>query len=798
MESILLGGLALAGLNSTKEQKPDKNNIKKNKLDDKYHTNISDKMNKLEKTQASNLSKSIVQNKPEYFSQFDQLRFDNISEPVAVTDSHLTITGVNQNLQRSLDLGNGYSGVEDGLNYGVVTKENFTHNNMTPNTSKRDYTSDSDRSSRKLEAFTGVSDFWVPKQEKYHLFEPMKNLTYVNGMPVMTDYLDDRYLASSKNNNGNLPFENNVKVRPGLDGEVRQGLGTVYRVMPRDVDALRGENNQKITYENKPLETIKKGEFRGPDFNLTKYKLPDFREQKFDDLVKVRAMNEGPKQTGTFTDIITQRGDNDINYSGPAYNNNMGEGPSKNKTKFEPSKRMENYNDPTHGIVAVNSQLGYQSKNSFVNRENQRTSTNVDQPGPINKGEGGSYVIDPNYVPLTTLRELLIHGDTNIGVAGAQQTGNYVFSNDFVLPTTIRETTSHNFVLGAKGENNTGITQFEDEARKTVKQTTLSYRGGFANPTEKTGIMVNDDIARTTIRQTTSVNTPGANPAPAVSLGVVKDYQNDIAKTTTKQTTLSYRGGFANPTEKSNIVMLSDKAKTTIRQTTSVQTPGANPVSNVSQSYSKDYKDIAKTTIRQTTENNTYESGLHGVDNHAGYSRDPKEKAKPTIKQTTLYATPGMNIGFVDADGGYTRDENDKARTTIKETTHLTDYTGGLAGDVNQPMSHLATDNMTIDERRQITTYNRSSNGGKNVGGPQLNKNTVKHNLKKTSVYYVSAPGRGFDQSVTPGRTQPYKDDILENNKPQLSYGDYRTNNVFINTLKDNPLVNDIYHQKNV
>lgn len=798
MESILLGGLALAGLNSTKEQKPDKNNIKKNKLDDKYHTNVSDKMNRIEKNQASNLTRSIVQNKPEYFSQFDQLRFDNISEPVPVTDSHLTVTGINQNLQRSLDLVNGYSGVEDGLNYGVVTKENFTHNNMTPNTSKRDYTIDSDRSSRKLEAFTGVSDFWVPKQEKYHLFEPMKNLTYVNGMPVMTDYLDDRYLASSKNNMGNLPFENNMKVRPGLDGEVRQGLGTVYRVMPRSVDALRGENNPKVSYESKPLETIKKGEFRGPDFNLTKYKLPDFREQNFDDLVKGRAMNEGPKQTGKYTDMVTQRGDNDINYSGPAYNNNMGEGPSKNKTKFEPSKRMENYNDPTHGIVAVNSQLGYQSKNSFVNRENQRTTTNIEQPGPVNRGEGGSYVIDPNYVPLTTLRELMIHGETNIGVAGAQQTGNYVFSNDFVLPTTIRETTSHNFILGAKGENATGIAQYEDEARKTVKETTLSYRGGFANPTEKTGIMVNDDVARTTIRQTTSVNTPGANPAPAVSLGVVKDYKNDVAKTTTKETTLSYRGGFANPTERSNIVMLSDKAKTTIRQTTSVQTPGANPVGNVPQSYAKDYTDIAKTTIRQTTENNTYESGLHGVDNHAGYARDQKEKAKPTIKQTTLYSTPGMNVGFVDADGGYTRDENDKARTTIKETTHLTDYTGGLAGDVNQPMSHLAADNMTIDERRQVTTYNRSSNGGKNVGGPQINKNTVKTNLKKTSVYYVSNPGRGFDQSVTPSRTQPYKDNLLENNKPQLSYGDYRTNDVFINTLKDNPLVNDIYHQKNV
>jgi hypothetical protein len=36
------------------------------------------------------------------------------------------------------------------------------------------------------------------------------------------------------------------------------------------------------------------------------------------------------------------------------------------------------------------------------------------------------------------------------------------------------------------------------------------------------------------------------------------------------------------------------------------------------------------------------------------------------------------------------------------------------------------------------------------------------------------------------------------NKKPQLSYGNYYTNNVFINTLNQNPYVNDLQHQKNV
>lgn len=834
MESILLGGLALVGLNSSKEQKPTKNNIKKNKLDDKYYSNISDKITKIERDQANNLKKSIVEKKPQFFSQFDELRFDTVNEPVAASDSHITITGVNKTLQRGLDLVNGYSGIQDDLNYGIVSKENFTHNNMAPHTRRRDYSTDNDRSSRKLESFSGVSDYYVPKQEKYNLFEPMKNLTYVNGMPVFTDYLDDRYLASSKNNNGNLPFENNILVRPGLDGEIREGLGTVYRVTPRTTDALRADNNPKITYKNKPLETIKKGEIRGPDFNLTKVKVPDFRVQNFGDLVPVRAMNEKPKQTGEFTNVISQRGEYEREFSsGPSFNPNKGEGPSKNKTTFEQSKKTEGFNDPTHAVYAVNVKPVLQNKDSWSNRETQRTTTNITTPGTFSMtGGGGTYVLDPNNVPITTTRELMLHGNTNIGIAGPQQGANYIFSNDYVIPTTNRDTTSHDKVLGAKGEYTTGITQFEDQAKKTIKETTLSYKGGFAAPTEQLPNLMYTDSAKPTIRQTTFIQTPGMNPVPSQTLGFTKDYENDIAKRTIKETTVSYKGGFAAPTDQLPHVMYSDEAKKTIRETTSVITPGQNPVPNVSNGYTVDYDDVAKTTIKQTTEKNTYESGLYGVDNYTGYARDNKEIAKPTIKQTTLYSTPGMNVGFVDTAAGYTRDEadearrtirqttentqyegpmygtdnyagytrdkNDVAKTTIRQTTLLTDYRGGANTEVNQPMSHLAQDNMTICEKREILTYNRPANGGSNVAGPQINKKTTRFNAKKPSVYYVTNPGKSLDQNITPGATKPYRDNTFKNLKPQLTYGNYHTNDIFINTLKDNPLVNDIYHQKNV
>jgi len=951
MESILLYGLALTGLNTSNNKDHLKIN-KKQKLDDSYGTNISEKMNKIEKKQAKNLKKSIIEKKPEFFKQFDELTFDNMGEPTSMSDSHMTITGVNHSLQRGLDLTNGYSNIYESLNYDVISNENFTHNNMTPNTSKRDYTPNSEHSSRKLEAFTGVSDYWVPKKEKKHLFEPMKDLTYVNGMPVMTDYLDDRYLASNKNNMGNVPFQNNMKVRPGLDGENREGLGTVYRITPRNVDELRSENKQKVTYENKPLETIKKGEYRAPDYNLTRFKVPDFVETHFEDLVAGRSQMEGMRKNGKFTDINTQRGDSDTNYKGGAYAATMGEAPSKNKTKYEAPKKQELYNDHTHSVFAVNIKPVMQNKGSYINSETQRASLQATELGGLSNINGGSYSIDSNFIPLTTLRQLMIDGNTNIGITGGQQKANYIFSNEMVLPTTIKETTHHNIVLGAKSENNIGSTQFTDSAKTTTKETTMAYKVGFTNPIDKLGANQLTDSAKTTIKETTLVYKGGfANPIDKLGANQLTDFAKptikqttlnykggfanpidkiganqftdsaktttkettlaykggftnpidkiganqftdsaktttkettiaykggftnpidktganqftdsaktttkettlaykggftnpidkiganqftDSAKTTTKETTLAYKGGFTNPIDKTGTNQLTDSARITIKQTTLHTTPGINVVGIVSSSYTKDYDDIAKSTIRQTTENNNYESNISGVDTQMGYTRDEKDSTKITIKQTTLYRTPGMNVKGIEIQTGYSRDEkdiakptikqttennnyqgpiygidnysgyikddNDIAKTTIRETTHLQNYTGGLQGNENQT-SHMATDNMTINERREITTYNRTSGGGANLAGPQINKDKIKMNTKKSSIFYVTAPSKALDQSVMPSRTQSYNDNTFENKKPQLSYGDYRTNNIFINTLKDNPLVNDIYHQKNV
>jgi len=979
MSSILLGPLAYGSKS------------KKKNFDLNYDSNIEDKMNIIEKQQVRQ-----NHNKPEFLKQFDDLRLDNIDEPVGLNESYKTIEGMNSSLQRNLDFANGYSSFQEtDMHYDVITKEKFSHNNMVPNTSRRDFSINTDRSQRKLEAFSGIDPMYVTKKEKVPLFQPMPDLTWINGMPTVTTELQNRYLPSSKNNFGNLPFENSVKVRPGLGLENQAGNYSVYRVNPRNIDALRSDINQKVTYDNKPLETIKKGEVRGPDPNLTKYKLPDFRETKISDLIPSKAYIEGKKQTGKFTDVNTQRNEKEIYYTGHSVNTNIGNGPDKSKTRFEPGKKESYYNDFTHATTEVNNKPVMTNAKSFKNYENQRVTTNYEYEGLISNSKGGNYTIDYKDIPLTTARELMIYGDTNIGVSNNNEKGNYVFSNDMVLPTTNREIQSsnnpllgatseiksikarddndtakmtlrtelnHNIVLNARGEEKQSKVYNEDIAKNTSRQQTNHniisntrgeelqprvYNNDLAKMTSRQGTnhniisntrgeelqprVYNNDLAKITSRQGTNhniiSNTRGEELQPRV-------YNNDLAKSTMKHTVL-FMAPEKNIRSENELVYVSlqDDAKPTIKQTTIVSSRQTGNPSNALLSYSRDndnvakktikqltektqfighanevnfesryvrdldevakptirqqtegtkfightsdknyesiyvrdldevakptirqqteetkfighvgdknyesiyirdldeiakptirqqteetkfvghagdknhesiyvrdLDEIAKPTIRQQTENNKYIGHINANNKESTYVKDNEYTAKPTIKQTTVYSTPAGRINNSNM-GNYAKDTNDEARTTIKQTTLLKDYTGGLRGEIDGHISNQASNNMCIDERREISTYNRTPNGKSDLNGPYLETENVRFNDKKEIFSHVSNPYRPLDHSVMPTTSKETIEKTYSMSKPVIETSTYYVNPYFINTLKNNPLVNDIYHQKNV
>ncbi len=779
-----------------------------------YNSNISGAMNFIERKQAMENSTY------GFVNQFDDLRFDNISTPSSINESHTTITGINTSLQRNLDFHNNYSEFQNSdMHFDVVSRDQFVHNNMTPHTSHRDFDVNADRTIRKLENFTGAFEYYKPKKEAPHLFDPMKDMSFVNGMPAITSSLTDRYLPSNKNNNGNLPFETNIKVIPGVDKKNQLGSHSVYRILPKNVDHLRSDINQKITYENKPLETVRKGEFRGPNPYITKYKMPDFREMKASDFVSSRANIEGPAQTGAYTNVDTMRNEKEHYILKPAVSTNKGKRASKDTTNFTPAKKENYLNDNARSVSTNSKQIVMTNAASYSNYNNQRSSTNSNYIAHAKKTEPNSYVIDYKDIPLTTVRQLMIHNDNILGAKTDQAT--YVFSNDMVLPVTNRQINNTTDILGPSNYVKMGATYNNDPAKTTQRPFTNYYDTSNISTEIKHGMLYNNDVAKITQRPSTNYS-DAANISNDIKNGMV--YNDDIAKPTIKQTTLisTYSAMVTNPITQSYSRDVKDIAKITQREgmdntqyvghlsslvdntyvrdytdiaktTTRQQTENTQYIGNINsqdneKTYVKDYNDIAKITTRQQTENTQYIGHLNSLINESTYSKDYNDTAKPTIRQTTLVATPGGRVSNISA-GNYTNITDDMKKT-IKETTLLKDYKGVAHGEIEQKISHEAANNMSCDDRREISTYNRPANGKGDDYGPYINEATVQ--LNEPILYsHFPNPLKNLDYSVMPST-------VINKSKPVIESSSYYINPNFINTLKNNPLVNDMFHQKNI
>jgi hypothetical protein len=692
-----------------------------------YNSDIESKMNKIELQQANQNF-----NKPEYLKQFDDLRFDNISEPTSINDIYKTNSGVNSVFENNIYFENGYSNFQNqNTTYNIVGENDFTHNNMIPATSRRDFPTNTRRCESKLETFTGNFTNYTPKTEKVPLFAPVANLTHVNGVPTITSKLQNRYLPSNKNNLGNLPFENKVRVKPGLDGKVQEGKYSVYRVNPKNVDELRSDINKKVSYNNKPLETKKLGDIRAPDFNLTKYKLPDFKIKEFSDLLPTKSEFDAPKQTGVFTNVISQRGEEEKYIPGPAINSNKGDAPNTNTSLYENAKKESYLNDPSHGVYEVSNKPVMTNAKSYENNVTNRATTNSNYEGPLNGGS--SYAIDYNNKAKDTIKQSLINGNT-ITSAGGLSTSGYIATTD-IAKKTIREDFNYNVVLNASA-------------------------------IEKQPTVYNKDIAKRTIRENTE-NTK--------IIGNIKS--NNIDSTYVRD--------------------INNVAKNTIRQDTeNTQNIGHASNSTTESTYIRDFNNIAKNTLRQDTENTQYIGTINNSSNDSTYTRDLNETARKTIRQDTGNT---QNIGTVKSnniDSSYIRDYNNVAKDTIKQTTLLQGYKGIATGAIQSPPTYEAANNMHLNECREtVSMFNRAPNGKADLHGPTINKENVV--LVEPLLYsYTPNPILQSD-NLTPRVSEDMIRNVYAKAKPVFESSSYYITNNRINTLNNNPLVNDLYHQKN-
>ena len=217
---------------------------------------------------------------------------------------------------------------------------------------------------------------------------------------------------------------------------------------------------------------------------------------------------------------------------------------------------------------------------------------------------------------------------------------------------------------------------------------------------------------------------------------------------------------------------------------------------NTSSLYTRDETDRAKATLRQQTELTQQIGAIRSNITEEPYVRDLNYNAKPTIKQSTLYSTPGKSVVFFN-NGSYSLDNKDLAKTTTKETTLLENYLGSAHGIVNAPTSEMDAYNMTIRETREISTYNHAPNAKGNYSTPYIDRENYK--FREPILFtYVSHPAKSLDFSVMPTKDETcIQQGAYYSNKPVIGTSSYYISPNFINTLKNNPLVNDIYHQKN-
>ena len=199
--------------------------------------------------------------------------------------------------------------------------------------------------------------------------------------------------------------------------------------------------------------------------------------------------------------------------------------------------------------------------------------------------------------------------------------------------------------------------------------------------------------------------------------------------------------------------------------------------------------DKAKTTIKETTLTDE-EFRMRGPD--GSYVRDKQFKAKPTIKHSTLFTVPEQNL---TRTGGSTDRQiiMDKAKTTIKETTLLEGHVNPLGGGTEKK-AKVYDDvlNMQTDDCKEQSLQTRP-----NPGGDQKYRNYYKSEADTRQKLFTNSArqpnlGRPIDYQ-TPDASLSFN----TRNRDAARENSYHINKNFTNQLANNPLVNDLRHQKN-
>ena len=424
----------------------------------------------------------------------------------------------------------------------------FFGSNVTQNLSE-------EASRSRLAAHTGVDSMLeFHKKETKPLFKPCKDVNYVNGSPVNTDILSERYNQSRYRNN-ERPFKQET-IAPGLnDKEGRNGSGGFHQIEAQDIARANYKSiddlnvRQQITYTTpvKPGAAISR---RGKEATVFKNRPETSFHQTMDNQWATPASVVGMAQRENFEarENCKKQSRETIGTSGGVTVKH------RNIETFRKTRRNVYCNSGlrnvsiAHGFDSENENSDY-GKHSFVAAPNERDTTNtskhksnittivkaITKPledimkktkkenvigNPRPNGNMNAQipkkqtVYDPNDVARTTIKETLIHNSRKGNVRGPNKLT--VYDPNDVAKTTIKETLIHNnrkgnmAVTTKKNRVYTYDTKPKITIRSTLDQVDFKQNLSRANGPNKGTVTVQDKFKKT-IRETTEDNVHATN-----------------------------------------------------------------------------------------------------------------------------------------------------------------------------------------------------------------------------------------------------------------------------------------------
>merc|ERR1712227_964025 len=621
-----------------------------------------------------------------YENQFRPLTFDNDSNPLPSS-----FNKSNNSIEKDLAIGNGYSYLNDNMNYGVTDENDLDHNNMVPHFSKKQIINDYNEQTfaHRMELFSGSSKNFTPKKEL------LKDVNLVNGSQSNIELLQGYYLPSTQKRNV-LPFEQQ-QVGPGLNLDPSQtsrpdgGSFEEYRPMPKTVDELRSYDNPKITFEG-VMKSGQKGSKSSTIGKVYKRGPEKTRELKVDDLQKMGGEYKKEKSRDNIILKDTGRTTSQMVIGSAKYQNDSVS--KKNNSEVKESKKKENtiidFSNFKSIIDKVKSNL-----DSYMLTKNQRYDTSTLNLNPPNKYSLGVVKFDPHDLAKKTIKETTSINQES-GHARNDIDSVKTYDPNDILKTTKKQTTSFNEQTGyAKSEiNNTQFydpndipnrTQREDllfnqnslNAKSEINNTQFYNPNDIPNRTHREDLVFTKDIlnSRGDVNRSTSYNPNDLpNRTQKEDLVFTKDILNsrgDVNRST------SY-----NPNE---------LAKNTIKQMDVINKRSGN-VGGDLKNKSFDPNNIPAKTLKELIVNE-YEYGIaHGLINK-GVSFNPYDIPAETLKEMIVYNDFIQGANPSNEGGGYLTSKV-QIPETLRQLVSILRFSGALGHQA--PKDYTAEKNMII------------------------------------------------------------------------------------------------------